>query len=154
MIKPPTKILDLSLLDRAAMVMEAAVEKIRRRPLQSTAEAGICEAIGDAGDLHHFGDIVHADDVGAREDARGHSGGGAPDALFGRSRFAVMGESCSEEAFAGCAHEQGIPEFREPRKFFEQLVILREAFAEADAGIEDDLGFRDTRFARDGDGFS
>ena len=40
----------------------------------------IHDGIGDAGDLHHFGDVVHANDVRAAQDAGGDGGGGAPDA--------------------------------------------------------------------------
>jgi hypothetical protein len=49
------------------------------------------ERIGDAGDLNHFGGVVHANDVRAKENAGGNRGGGAPDSLIGRGRgFAFL----------------------------------------------------------------
>ena len=42
-------------------------------------EIWIQDAIGDAGDGHHLGYVVDADEVGAVEDAGGDGGGGAPD---------------------------------------------------------------------------
>jgi hypothetical protein len=93
--------------------------------------------------LHHFGDVVDTDDVCAGEDAGGDGSSGGPDTLIGRSRFAVASQGGAEEAFAGSSHQEWITQLGKLRKFGEQFIILREAFAEADAGIEDDLGFRD-----------
>ena len=45
-------------------------------------EGGVQDAVGDAGDAGHLGDVVDADDVCALEDAGGDGGGGAPDFYF------------------------------------------------------------------------
>ena len=73
----------------------------------------------------------------APEDTRSNGGGGAVCSLG----FGDASERAADEAFARCAYEKRKAEPRKFRKAGEQLVILREAFAEADAGIEDDLRF-------------
>src|SRR5258708_32903118 len=74
------------------------------------------------------------------------------DALPIWSRFAVPSQCRAKEALARSAHQQRIAKLRELRKLLQQFVILREAFAEADARIEDDLRFRDASLSRDGHG--
>src|SRR5208337_1377980 len=98
--------------------MDTLADRLRRRSLQAQ------ESVGDAGDLEHFGDVVDADDVGAGKDAGGDSGGGAPDALAGRSGFAMMRESGAKEAFARGADEERVAELCKRRKLGEEFVIL------------------------------
>ena len=56
----------------------------------------------------------------------------------------------ADEGFTGSAYQERIAKSCELREFLEQLEILREAFAETDAGVEDDLRFGDTGFQGDG----
>ena len=81
---------------------------------------------------------MNADDVGALQDARCNGGGGAVCSLV----FGDASERAADEAFARWADEKWKAEAREFRKAGDQLVILGEAFAEADAWIEDELRFR------------
>src|SRR5438309_1693913 len=104
------------------------------------------KAIRDARDLHHFADVVNADDVRPIQDARGNGCCGTPDTLFRWRRFAVPSQGRAKKALARSAHQERIAEFRQLRKFLQQFVILREALAEADARIENDLRFRDAGF--------
>ena len=81
----------------------------------------IDDRVGDARDLHHFGDVVHAHDVRAAQNAGGDGGGSAPDALVLRR----AAENLPDEAFARRADQQRKTKprkFRQPR---EQFVILR-----------------------------
>src|SRR5207245_8025010 len=105
------------------------------------------------GDLGHFGDVVNANDVRAGEDTGSDCGGGGPQALIGRSGFGVARERCSEKALARGADEEWVAEFGQLREPGKELVVLREAFAEADAGIEDELRSGDASFASEGERF-
>jgi len=122
--------------------------------MKPASEVGINEAVGDTNDLDHFGDIVDAYDVRAVENGHSDCGGGAPNAVLRWSGFSVAGESCAEKALARSADEQRVAELGQTGKLFEQFVILREALAEADAGIKDDLRFEDASLACNRDGFA
>src|SRR5882724_12228954 len=113
---------------------------------------GIEYTICGARHLCHLDDIVDADDVRAVEDARGHRCGRSPDTLFRRCGLAATSQSRAKEALARCAYEQWKTELRQLRQLKQDFVVLREALAEADAGVEDDLRFRDTGFERHSDG--
>src|SRR5438552_18411430 len=65
----------------------------------------IKEAIGDARDLHHFADVVNADDVRPIQDARGNCRGGAPDTLFRRRGLALPGQCRAKEALPRSANQ-------------------------------------------------
>src|SRR2546426_6978386 len=52
------------------------------------------DGVGDAGDLDHFGNVVHADDVRPTKDRGRDRCGGAPNALAGRYRILGI-RSCS-----------------------------------------------------------
>src|SRR5713226_10362252 len=86
------------------------------------------------------------------QDARSNRCGRAPDALFRWRRLAVPSQCRAKEALARSAYQQRIAKLRQLRKLLQQFVILREAFAEADARIEDDLRFRDAGLSRGGHG--
>jgi len=51
---------------------------------QFTTCSSLCseEGVGDAGDLDHFGDIMHADDVRPTQNSGRDGGRSAPDALL------------------------------------------------------------------------
>jgi hypothetical protein len=51
----------------------------------------------------------------------------------------VLGEGVSEEAFAGGSDEEGQIELAELVEVGEERIVFVEAFAEAEAGVEDDL---------------
>ena len=108
-----------------------------RLVLRSTFQ--IDNAISDARNLHHFFHVVHAHNVRPLQDARGNRCGRAPDAIFRGSGLAVPGQGRAKKAFARSSHEQRITELRQLRELLQYFVILREAFAEADSRIEDDL---------------
>jgi len=61
-----------------------------------------------------------------------------PDARFGRRGFAAAGQRCAEKALREVqpTADSRVGEFRQPDQ---QFVILLEAFAETDAGVENDL---------------
>ena len=75
--------------------------------------------------------------MGALQDTRSNGGGGAVCSLV----FGEASERAADEAFARWAYEKWKAETREFREAGDQLVILGEAFAEADAWIEDELRF-------------
>jgi len=52
----------------------------------------MCHAIGNARDLHHFRNVVDANDVHASQNACCDRSRGAPDALFWRNRFSAVRE--------------------------------------------------------------
>ena len=51
----------------------------------------------------------------------------------------MLGEGVGEEAFAGDAGEEGQVELAELVEVGEERVVFVEAFAEAEAGVEDDF---------------
>ena len=51
----------------------------------------------------------------------------------------MLGEGVSEEAFAGGSDEEGQIELAELVEVGEERIVFVEAFAEAEAGVEDDL---------------
>jgi hypothetical protein len=51
----------------------------------------------------------------------------------------VLGEGVGEEAFAGGSGEQGQVELMELVEVGEEKIVFVEAFAEAEAGVEDDF---------------
>src|SRR5713101_3126579 len=111
-------------------------------------------AIRDPRDLNHLHDIVNPDDTRPAENAGSDGGGRAPEALFGRSRLAVSCECGAEKTLARRTHKQRIAQLRESRKFLEQFVILQKTLAKADAGVEDELRFRNARLACDSHSFA
>src|SRR3989442_16019581 len=74
------------------------------------------DGVGDAGDLDHFSDVVHADDVRPTKDRGRDRCGGAPNALAGR--YQILGiRSCSTWAQRGAtplAAGHAIPDKRSP----------------------------------------
>src|SRR5271155_2457630 len=114
---------------------------LSRSSVCSSPELGFagCYHICDAGDLRHFGHVVDAHDVRAFEDAGGNGGCGGPDAI----RFGSATEGAAEKRFARRAHEKRVAEAGELGEAREQLEILFVGFAEAETGVEDDLGFGD-----------
>src|SRR5687768_944268 len=50
----------------------------------NAAASGVTDEIGHAGDVDHFANAVHADDVGAQEDTGGDGGGRSPFTRLGR----------------------------------------------------------------------
>ena len=92
---------------------------------------------------------MNADDMRAVQNACCDGGCGAICSLV----FGYASESAADEAFARWAYEDGEAEAREFRKAGDQLVVLGEAFAEADAWIENQLGFWDSVASRQCGGF-
>ena len=108
-----------------------------RLVLRSTFQ--IDNAISDARNLHHFFHVVHAHNVRPVQNACRNRCGGSPDALFRGGQFAVPGQGRAQKAFARSPYQQWITELRELRELLQYFVILREALAEADPRIEDNL---------------
>ena len=78
--------------------------------------------------------------MGALQDAGCNGGCGAVCSLV----FGDASERAADEAFARWAYEDGEAEAGEFREAGDQFVILGEAFAEADAWIENQLRFWDS----------
>jgi hypothetical protein len=103
------------------------------------------DTVGDGGCLDGGADVVDAEDVGSGEDC-GYvgSGGGVEPALRGwdvgvkGGEAGVFGEGVAEEAFAGGPDEDGLVELVELVQVGQERVVFVEAFAEAEAGVEDD----------------
>src|SRR6266567_4043192 len=121
---------------------------VARQKLVLRPPLRVKKAIRDARHLHHLGNIVHADDVRPVQDARRNRCGGTPDALFRWSRFPVPCQCCPEESFARGTHQERIAELCQLRQLLQHFVILREALAEPDARVKDDLRFCNPGFAR------
>jgi len=108
---------------------------------------GFYDAVGDGGGFDCGTDVVGADDVGAGEDGGCVGGGGGVETVFHRGCGAieqdgerwVLGEGVGEEALAGDAGEERQGELAELVEVSEERVVFVEAFAEAEAGVEDDL---------------
>ena len=104
-------------------------------------------AVGDGGSFGGGADVVGADDVGAGEDGGYVGGVGGVEAVFHGGCTAVekdcerrvLGEGVGEEAFAGDSGEEGQVELVELFEVGEEGVVFVEAFAEAEAGVEDDF---------------
>ena len=109
--------------------------------------AGGEDAIGDGGGFDSGADIVSAQDVGATKDGCcvGRSGGveavshGRYVSVEERRQRWVLGEGAGEKAFAGGSGEDGQVESTETVEVGEEGVIFVKYFAEAEAGIEDNL---------------
>ena len=108
---------------------------------------GFYDAVGYGGGFCGGTDVVGADDVGAGEDGGCVGGGGGVETVFHRGCGTVqqdgerwvLGEGVGKEAFAGDAGEEGQVELAELVEVGEERVVFVEAFAEAEAGVEDDL---------------
>src|SRR5205807_3330704 len=124
------------------------------------------DGVGDAGDLDHFSDVVHADDVRPTKDRGRDRCGGAPNELAGRYRIlgirscstcprrggtlftashAIPAKCCAAtrkrrpyKGLAGSAHHKRKAQRCQFRKVRQKLVILLKTLAEADAGVEQD----------------
>jgi hypothetical protein len=94
--------------------------------------------------------------VGSGENGSDVCGVCCVEAIVGGGRFALkgggerggVGECVGEEAFAGGSDEDGKVELAEALEVREDRVVLVEAFAEAEAGVEDDFFLGDA--GRDG----
>src|SRR2546427_984543 len=125
------------------------------------------DGVGDAGDLDHFSDVVHADDVRPTKDRGRDRCGGAPNALAGRYQIlgirscstwaqrgatpltagrAIPGKCCAAtrkrrpyKGLARSARHKRKAQRCEFRKVRQKLVILLKTFAESNTGVEQDL---------------
>ena len=88
-----------------------------------------------------------ADDVGSGEDGGYVGGGGGLETIFhggcgsieqDRQRW-VLSEGVREKAFAGDSGQEGQVEFVELVEAGEEGVVLVEAFAEAEAGVQNNF---------------
>ena len=93
---------------------------------------------------------MDAEDVGSSEDCDYIGGGrGMKTGLARRDvsvkggEAGVLGESVAEESFAGGSDKDGLVESIEVFQVGQEAVVLVETFAEAEAGVEDDLVARD-----------
>src|SRR5712692_11414280 len=122
------------------------------------------DGVGDAGDLDHFGNVVHADDVRPTKDRRRDRCGGAPNALAGRYQIlgirscstclrrgatlftashAISGKCCAttrkrrpDKGLAGSAHHKRKAQRCEFRKVRQKLVILLKTLAESNTRVK------------------
>jgi hypothetical protein len=105
------------------------------------------DAVGDSGGFGGGADVVGAEDVGSGEDGRDVGGGGGVDAAVGwwwglvqdRAENGALGQRVAKEAFFGGPDEDGLVEMFELVEVGEERIVLVEALAEAEAGVEDDL---------------
>src|ERR1700687_602451 len=130
----------------------AATRRTKNEGLRLCSQTGVQNAVGDARYLRHLGHIVNANDVRTAENACGHSGGSALQSLGGRDSASITCQGGSEKCFARSAYQQRVAELGEVREACEEFVILRKAFAEADARIEDNLRTRNSGVAGPSDG--
>ncbi len=109
------------------------------------------DAVGYGGGFYGGADVVRADNVCAGEDGSYVGGGGGVETVFhvgwgsvqvdGQRR--ILRQGVSEEALAGGSDEKGLVELAELVEVGEERVVFVEAFAETEAGIEDDFVARD-----------
>jgi hypothetical protein len=105
------------------------------------------DAVGDGGGFDGGADVVGADDVGAGEDGGYVGGSGGLEAVFHGGCCSVeqegerrmLGEGVGQEAFAGDAGEERQVESVKLVEVGEEKVVFFEAFAEAEAGVENDF---------------
>ncbi|OLD16583.1 MAG: hypothetical protein AUJ01_10285 [Acidobacteria bacterium 13_1_40CM_3_65_5] len=99
----------------------------------------------NADNLHHFGDRVHAYDVGAGEDDGGDGGRCAPVA-FGRGALA---NRVAHEGLARRADQQRpVERGRQLRQARQHTITVGRPFGKPEAGVEDDLLERDAGLSR------
>jgi hypothetical protein len=104
------------------------------------------DAVGDGGGFYRGTNVMRADDVGAGEDGGYVGCGGCVEAVLCGGCASVeedrerrmLRESVGEEALAGGSGEDGQFELVELVEVREERVVFVEAFAEAEAGVEDD----------------
>src|SRR5690348_10680346 len=101
--------------------------------LRSGGLAGLDRA-HDADDFRHRPDVMDTDDRRAVCDAPGDGGGGGEEAVAGVGFAGDFGE----EALAAGAEDEGVPQLGELAEASEELEVVVDAFAEADAGVEED----------------
>src|ERR1700720_1389252 len=87
---------------------------------------------------------MNADDMRALQDARRNGGRCAKHSLV----FRNASEGAPDKAFARWAYKDRKTQTRELREAGNQLVVLGETLTEADAGIENQLGFWDPAASR------
>ena len=105
------------------------------------------DAVGYGGGFGGGADVVGADDVGAGQDGGYVGGGGGVETVFHggcgsveqEGEGWVLGEGVGQEAFAGEAGEEGEGDFFKQVEVGQEGVVFVEAFAEAEAGVEDDF---------------
>jgi hypothetical protein len=105
------------------------------------------DAVCDGGSLGGWADVVDAEDVDAAEDSGYVGRGGGVEACIcwgwhfveDGGEVRSMGERVTEKAFAGGSDQDGQVKSVELVKIREQRVVFVEAFAEAEAGVEDDF---------------
>ena len=102
---------------------------------------GFEDGVGDGGGFTGRRDFVDAEDVGPGEDGGGVGGDGGSG---GAGRLAhgggvLSGEIPWQETFAGDAGEDGEAEGVEIGEVGEEGEVFGAEFAEAEAGVEDDL---------------
>src|SRR5882672_11763291 len=119
-----------------AMVMvEPSTIAISHEPLAMSSYL-----LSNADNLHHFGDRVHAYDVGAGEDGGGDGGRCAPVA-FARGALA---NCVAHEGLARRSDQQRpVERGRQLRQARQHTITVGRPFGKPDAWVEDDLLQRD-----------
>src|SRR2546426_8199503 len=101
-------------------------------------EAGVQNAVGYAGDLRHFRDVVDPYDMRAAENTGRDRRRCAPNAVFRRGAASAARKRRAEKRLARSSHQQRAIEPRQLRQPCQQFVVLPETFSEADPRIEDE----------------